>query len=354
MATTDHLATRPLAPYVPVILRELIAGGRTSLTEVDGSILFADVSGFTALSERLAKHGREGTEALITLIDRIMDRLAGAAQQLGGDIIGFGGDALIVAFRDEGHELRAAAAAFDLQRALWPFRSAATGFGRATLSSSVGVASGPLLFAAPGTPHRGLIVAGPTSTLVCACEGEASAGQILVAPSTARALEPRVVGARQEHGHPLLERPSCEATWPPDTGDLAAAERIAAMGLPGGLARHLAQSGESEHRQFVAGFVVVRGTRRAARARPRRRGSGGGSHRRSRPRDLRRARRHRRVAGLRGRRVQGLSRDGRAARGRRRCGRAAQRAADDRRGRRPALASRAAPPPAAGSWSTYR
>jgi class 3 adenylate cyclase/tetratricopeptide (TPR) repeat protein len=259
MAATDHPATRPLAPYVPVILRELIAGGRTGLTEVDGSILFADVSGFTALSERLAKHGREGTEALITLIDRIMDRLAGAAQQLGGDIIGFGGDALIVAFRDEGHELRAAAAAFDLQRALWPFRSAATGFGRATLSSSVGVASGPLLFAAPGTPHRGLIVAGPTSTLVCACEGEASAGQILLAPSTARALDPRVVGARQEHGHPLLERPSCDAPAPPSADDLAAAEHIAAMGLPGGLARHLAQSGESEHRQFVAGFVVVRG-----------------------------------------------------------------------------------------------
>ena len=122
MAATDHLATRPLAPYVPAILRELIADGRTGLTEVDGSILFADVSGFTALSERLAKHGREGTEALITLIDRIMDRLAGAALQLGGDIIGFGGDALIVAFRDEGHERRAAAAAFDLQRALWPFR----------------------------------------------------------------------------------------------------------------------------------------------------------------------------------------------------------------------------------------
>ena len=259
MAATDHLATRRLAPYVPEILRELIAGGRTGLTEVDGSILFADVSGFTALSERLAKHGREGTEALITLIDRIMDRLAGAAQQLGGDVIGFGGDALIVAFRDEGHELRAAAAAFDLQRALWPFRSAATGFGRATLTSSVGVASGPLLFAAPGTPHRGLIVAGPTSTLVCACEGEASAGQILVAPTTARVLDPRIVGARQEHGHPLLDRPSCDAPAPPRTDDLAAAEQIAAMGLPGGLARHLAHSAESEHRQFVAGFVVVRG-----------------------------------------------------------------------------------------------
>ena len=149
MATTDHLATRPLAPYVPAILRELIAerphgpdGGR----RVDP---LRRRLGLHGAVRRLAKHGREGTEALITLIDRIMDRLAGAAQRLGGDIIGFGGDALIVAFRDEGHELRAAAAAFDLQRALWPFRSAATGFGRATLSSSVGVASGPLLFARP-------------------------------------------------------------------------------------------------------------------------------------------------------------------------------------------------------------
>ncbi len=258
MAATDHLATRPLTPYVPAILLELIADGRTGLTEIDGSILFADVSGFTALSERLAKHGREGTEALITLIDRIMDRLAGAAQELGGDILGFGGDALIVGFRDEGHEARAAAAAFDLQSALWPFRRASTGFGRAVLSISLGVASGPLLFGAAGRPHRGLLVVGPTATDVCACEGEATAGQILVAPATARALDPQLVGPRQQHGHPLLGRPSCAAVSQPRS-DALADEQLAAQALPDGLAAHLAQSGESEHRQVTAGFVVVRG-----------------------------------------------------------------------------------------------
>ena len=250
--------TRPLTPYVPEILLELIAEGRTDLTQVDGSILFADVSGFTALAERLAKHGREGTEALITLIDRIMDRLGGAAQELGGDILGFGGDALIVGFREPGHETRAAAAAYDLQRALWPFRQANTGFGRASLSISLGVASGPLLFAAPGTPHRGLIVVGPTATTVCACEGEASAGQILVAPDTARALDPALLGPRRQAGYPLLARPSCEAL-PQASSAAAASEPFAAQALPHGLARHLAQTVESEHRQVTAGFVVVRG-----------------------------------------------------------------------------------------------
>ena len=250
--------TRSLTPYVPAILHTLIAEQRTGLTEIDGSIIFADVSGFTALSERLAKHGREGTEALITLIDRIMDRLAGAAQEFGGDVLGFGGDALIVGFRDPGHETRAAAAAFDLQRALWPFRRAATGFGRAQLSISIGVASGPLLLAAAGRPHRGLIVVGPTATTVCACEGEATSGQILVSPATARALDPRLLGPRQQAGHPLLGRPSCEAVARVSS-DTATSEHIAAQALPHGLARHLALTVECEHRQVTAGFVVVRG-----------------------------------------------------------------------------------------------
>ena len=251
--------TRPLTPYVPSILLELISEQRTTdLTQIDGSILFADVSGFTALSERLAKHGREGTEALITLIDRIMDRLASAAQELGGDILGFGGDALIVGFRGAGHETRAAAAAFDLQAALWPFRRASTGFGRAVLSISLGVASGPLLFGAPGRPHRGLIVVGPTATTVCACEGEAVAGQVLVAPATAQALDPQLVGPKQENGHPLLGRPQTAALSQP-VADKATSEQLAAQALPRGLAAHLAGSGESEHRQITAGFVVVRG-----------------------------------------------------------------------------------------------
>ena len=59
-------------------------------------VIFADISGFTNLSESCAKKGRVGNEDLAFCINRYMEDMVSCLNQYGGDIIKFVGDAMIV------------------------------------------------------------------------------------------------------------------------------------------------------------------------------------------------------------------------------------------------------------------
>ena len=61
-----------------------------------GSMVFVDVSGFTKLSERLAHHGKIGAEELAATIGGCFVELLAVAYDLGGGLIKFGGDALLL------------------------------------------------------------------------------------------------------------------------------------------------------------------------------------------------------------------------------------------------------------------
>ena len=75
---------------------------------LDASLLGLDISGFTALSERLAARGKLGAEELIVLISRCYSGLIDIAERHGGDVLKFRGDALLLLFEGDGHEERAA------------------------------------------------------------------------------------------------------------------------------------------------------------------------------------------------------------------------------------------------------
>src|SRR3954451_8796881 len=61
-ATAGH---RRLDGYVPpILLRHLVDSAGDRVRSLDASVVFADISGFTRLSERLARTGREGAEEL--------------------------------------------------------------------------------------------------------------------------------------------------------------------------------------------------------------------------------------------------------------------------------------------------
>lgn len=59
-------------------------------------VMFADISGFTNLSESCAKNGLQGNEDLAFCINRYMEGMVRYLNQYGGDIIKFVGDAMIV------------------------------------------------------------------------------------------------------------------------------------------------------------------------------------------------------------------------------------------------------------------
>lgn len=66
------------------------------LQSTETVVLFADISGFTMISEACASMGVRGNEELAFCINRYMEGMVKALGKYGGDIIKFVGDAMIV------------------------------------------------------------------------------------------------------------------------------------------------------------------------------------------------------------------------------------------------------------------
>lgn len=94
-----------LSALVP---RRLLTDPRAmGFRESSGLVLFADIAGFTRLTENARKRsGSRGIEELTGKINAILGDLINAALDNGGDILKFGGDAILVAFDDDGDRRR--------------------------------------------------------------------------------------------------------------------------------------------------------------------------------------------------------------------------------------------------------
>ncbi len=115
-----------LAAYLPEDRRAELAGGPVVAKRASGSVLFADVSGFTRLTSRLAHvlGQRRGAEEVPYHLNRVYDALVGHVRDRGGSVVGFAGDAITCWFpADDGH--RATAAALDMQAAMPAFSDVA-------------------------------------------------------------------------------------------------------------------------------------------------------------------------------------------------------------------------------------
>ena len=109
---------------------------------VDGTLVFADVSGFTALTERLSRHGRIGAEEIVETLNRVFGPMLGIAAARRGELLKFGGDALLFLFRGDDHAEQACDAAVEMRVGLRQAAAVPTSVGRLSLSMSVGVHSG--------------------------------------------------------------------------------------------------------------------------------------------------------------------------------------------------------------------
>src|SRR5262245_4635821 len=84
----------------------------------EGSMLFVDISGFTKMSERLARHGKVGAEEVTDVLGAIFARLLAVAYGEDGSLLKFGGDALLLWFTGENHAARAAWSAHHMRATL--------------------------------------------------------------------------------------------------------------------------------------------------------------------------------------------------------------------------------------------
>jgi class 3 adenylate cyclase/tetratricopeptide (TPR) repeat protein len=97
----DRRILNRVASYVPnIVLRQFASGfGRIEPPLMDTSpsaLLFADISGFTSLTEKLASLGGRGVEKLTSHLNEYFGLMIALIYNHGGDIVKFAGDALLV------------------------------------------------------------------------------------------------------------------------------------------------------------------------------------------------------------------------------------------------------------------
>ena len=93
-----------LVTYVPALIADRLNDDPTPIAapfaeRFPAVALFADISGFTALTERLAQQGLAGVEQISGLLNGYFGRLIDIIQDHGGDVIKFAGDALLAIWR---------------------------------------------------------------------------------------------------------------------------------------------------------------------------------------------------------------------------------------------------------------
>lgn len=123
-----------------------------SAEDISGAVLFADISGFTSLTERLAEKGAVGAEELTAALNRYFGQLIDIIDDFGGDVLKFAGDALLATFEDREHgeksedddlkdaSARAAAASLVIQKQMLDFPEVEG----TKLSLKIGLAAGDL------------------------------------------------------------------------------------------------------------------------------------------------------------------------------------------------------------------
>ena len=248
-----------LVSFVPRLTIEwLRSHPERSWLEVDGTLAFVDISGFTAMSEQLSSRGRAGAEEVTYIMNVTFSALLDQAYALGGGLLKFGGDALLLLYHGEDHARRAARAAFEMRRTLRGIGRPRTSAGTVQLRMHAGLHSGSFQFFLVGTSHRELLVTGPAATRTVEMEAASEAGEILVSPETAAELDPSTLGDEKGTGRLLQAAPDV-------TGELERLPELDGipieLAVPAPLRAQLLEVGqfEGEHRHAAIAFVRYSG-----------------------------------------------------------------------------------------------
>ncbi|RMF33686.1 MAG: adenylate/guanylate cyclase domain-containing protein, partial [Chloroflexi bacterium] len=154
-----------LAAYVPpAVARAALHYRGTALPQTPhverfpAAILFADISGFTPLTEALVQKGPEGVEEITHLLNRYFSRMIAIGEAEGGEVVQFSGDAVTVLFPAGPEGLgvatrRAWQAAEAMQTAMGEFAALETSIGPIALGMKIGIGAGEVLTARVGGVH---------------------------------------------------------------------------------------------------------------------------------------------------------------------------------------------------------
>ena len=197
--------------YLPQDRLRALASGETLPDRTNGSALFADLSGFTALTEALsnALGPRRGAEELTRRIDSVYSTLIGEIERYGGSTIRFAGDSILCWFADSGiaervgedeHSSSASALAvacgLSLQRLMRAYGKVLLPDKSTTaLRLKVAIASGLARRFVVGAAHMQLmdVLAGATVERTASGEHLAQKGDVVIDEATANELRSIVI-----------------------------------------------------------------------------------------------------------------------------------------------------------------
>jgi class 3 adenylate cyclase/CheY-like chemotaxis protein len=177
-------AAETLAVYLPMDRRQALVKGYTLPERAYGAALFADISGFTPLTEALAQELglQRGAEEITRQLNRVYGALIDAVHRYGGSVINFSGDAITCwLYADTG--LRATACGLAMQAAMARFEVMTTPAGTTiALGIKVAVVAGSMRRWLVGDPQIQQIeaIAGQTLDELAIGEHLAQRGEVLV------------------------------------------------------------------------------------------------------------------------------------------------------------------------------
>ena len=145
-----------------------------------GSVMYADIVGFTSLCERLAVN-EEGSDHLSQMVNELFSKLLEEAVfPFAGYLVQFGGDSLTTFFRGADHARRAAAAALTCQRIMFGELGRLLGGRSGEMMLRIGVATGEVRVPVLGDyTRRVALCAGDTARRAMALQQMAQPNEVL-------------------------------------------------------------------------------------------------------------------------------------------------------------------------------
>ena len=194
-----------LTSYVPALITRRLAAAPSSLTaplaeRFPAAVLFADISGFTALTERLAQRGLPGVEELSRLLNDYFGQLIALITEHGGDVVKFAGDALLAVWLAEDSlptaTLQAAQCGLAVQAKLHNYATAEG----VSLSMRLGIGAGEVSVVHVGGVFERweFVLGGAPIVQVSLAEGHAQPGEVILSPEAWNLVQDRVAVERRK------------------------------------------------------------------------------------------------------------------------------------------------------------
>jgi len=191
--------------YIPMDRRQAIARNQPLSEVMQGAALFADISGFTPLTETLLKAlgPRRGADELTHQLNRVYNALIDEVHRYRGSVLTFSGDAITCWFDENPNTpqagLRAAACGLAMQQAMKQFATIETPDGRTvSLGMKAALATGQVRRFLIGDPQiqRLDVLAGSTLDRMADAEHHAERGEVVLDPEAITHLETQVTVAQ--------------------------------------------------------------------------------------------------------------------------------------------------------------